>query len=665
MKRTHRRRLCAALLLAFSVTATGTGAAQAIEPSPASATAAGGSGEENATRKVGRIDPAGSTATSPPVKSRPVVDTSQENCTPTAPASAERSSGAVEACVSVVKAPVKAAKSRSLDRTQQVAPTAAAVSGSCVVGTPATWYFTRSSYCAFNLRVLYTLKDGRGQPIGTGILDVLTSGSLPAEGTTWDEQVRVTLTKVTGSVTTVTAKFRAACSGACKATKPTPYYGGTLIEGKFASGKVTYAAPASAGAPVSTTTSYEMYVTTPGAEITDPNASWSNPEKIRCDDDVRGTASSPGAGCVVPSVMPVIKMSSLPSSGGSSSAGAAAAGYAWAQRNLADSWGHGTPLTRSTSASADRYARTCGASGSRPFQARTDLVPTDTCSDFPFSSSHEGGTDGGSCSEIVPRFSTGGWDIYELHGGTGTRCTRAHVPAADQQIAEAQLAQGYADQRVLEAEPFKVDIATSDAEPQAPCLQKAPSGALPSGNGWIKNSTQPVPHINKTTTPPGPAGVRAEAAQACLGAVAGDGSDASGDITGWLDAQEFARINSPNTSLARCHLIANILGGKGQILDGGQANLVPCWQVGMNTGTPSMRSYEQQAQKALANGTVGPNDAILYQVTPDYRDSTSTIPVGVTMSATLERADGSTRPFFPDIYISNTKANTGLLNLGN
>ncbi|WP_345983794.1 hypothetical protein [Streptomyces sp. DSS69] len=72
--------------------------------------------------------------------------------------------------------------------------------------------------------------------------------------------------------------------------------------------------------------------------------------------------------------------------------------------------------------------------------------------------------------------------------------------------------------------------------------------------------------------------MRAETAQACLGAVTGAGTDASGDITGWLDAQDFARINSPSTSLARCHLIANILGGKGQILDGSQANPVPCWQ---------------------------------------------------------------------------------------
>ncbi len=99
--------------------------------------------------------------------------------------------------------------------------------------------------------------------------------------------------------------------------------------------------------------------------------------------------------------------------------------------------------------------------------------------------------------------------------------------------------------------------------------------------------------------------------------------------------------------------------------DGGQDNLVPCWQAGMNTGTPSMRTYEFAAQTAVADTAFGPNDAIFYQVTPDYRDDTSTIPRGVTMSATVERADGTSQPLFPDVYISNTQRNTGLYNLGN
>jgi hypothetical protein len=218
---------------------------------------------------------------------------------------------------------------------------------------------------------------------------------------------------------------------------------------------------------------------------------------------------------------------------------------------------------------------------------------------------------------------------------------------------------------VVEAEQFKVEITSSAPEPQAACLGSAPNGSLPSGDGWIRNTTEPVAHRNKTTNPPGPAGTRAAMAQACLGKNLDDGSVASGDNTGWQDAQEFARLNSPRTGLARCHLIANILGGKGQIRDGGQDNLVPCWQSGMNTGTPSMRTYEFEAQRTVKDANFGANDAILYQVTPDYRDNTSTIPEGVTMSATVERADGTSQPLFPDVYITNTQRNTGLLNLGN
>src|SRR5581483_3969585 len=114
---------------------------------------------------------------------------------------------------------------------------------------------------------------------------------------------------------------------------------------------------------------------------------------------------------------------------------------------------------------------------------------------------------------------------------------------------------------------------------------------------------QPVPHRNQTD-PTSPAGTRAFGAQACLRKTLGKGSVASGDITGRQDAQEFARpYAAPGTpapyGLARWHLSANILGGKGQTRDGGQDNLVPCWQVGMNTGTPSMRTYEMQVKDAV------------------------------------------------------------------
>ncbi|WP_331728545.1 DNA/RNA non-specific endonuclease [Streptomyces sp. NBC_00158] len=202
-------------------------------------------------------------------------------------------------------------------------------------------------------------------------------------------------------------------------------------------------------------------------------------------------------------------------------------------------------------------------------------------------------------------------------------------------------------------------------KPKAACLKMMQAN---SGDGWILNSTQPVPHRNQTD-PTGPAGTRAAGAQACLRKKLGDGSPASGDITGWQDAQTFARpYAAPGApapyGLARCHLIARILGGKGQTEDGGQSNLVPCWQVGMNTGTPSMRTYETEVKNAVDAATMGPDDAVYFQVTPLYRNDASTIPTGVTMSAAVQRADG-TQSLLPITGVTNTKGNTGLLNLGN
>ncbi|AXE27822.1 hypothetical protein C0216_28335 [Streptomyces globosus] len=359
--------------------------------------------------------------------------------------------------------------------------------------------------------------------------------------------------------------------------------------------------------------------------------------------------------------MPVVRMSDQQSPAG---AGAAAAAYLWAQNNLAG-WGRDKPLTRAMADVAGRTARTCGA-----FRARTDLVASDTCGEFPFAVTREGGVDGAQCAETLPRHSTrGGWVVDVLDGGAGSPCMRAHVPVADRQVADGQLSEGFANQRVVDGDQFKLEIAGSIAEPQAVCLQNAPTGSFRSGNGWIKNTTDPVPHVNKTTPTPGPPGVRAAAAQACLSTPTVEGSDAKGDITGWADAELFRQANLSTAGLARCHLIANILGGTGKIDDGGQINLVPCWQSGMNTGTPSMRTYEALAQKSAKavkdGGILGPNDAIFYEVTPDYRDGTSTIPVGVKMSARIERSDGTSQLLFPDVYITNTYKNTGQLNLGN
>ncbi len=146
----------------------------------------------------------------------------------------------------------------------------------------------------------------------------------------------------------------------------------------------------------------------------------------------------------------------------------------------------------------------------------------------------------------------------------------------------------------------------------------------------------------------------------------GGGTGTSDPVTGWKDAEAFKAANNATNGLARCHLIGRVLGGQGtsQLT---RYNLVPCWQVGMNTGTPSMRTFESDTQDLIKGpiAAFGANDAVFYQVTPVYKDANSTIPVGVTMSATVQRANGSTEELFPDVYVTNTLQNTGTLNLGN
>jgi hypothetical protein len=76
----------------------------------------------------------------------------------------------------------------------------------------------------------------------------------------------------------------------------------------------------------------------------DPSADWDFPVEIRCDDAVRDVTGKPDAepapGCVIPSIMPVAEMSTLPYVRGddNSGQGAAAAAYWWAQQNLYDAW---------------------------------------------------------------------------------------------------------------------------------------------------------------------------------------------------------------------------------------------------------------------------------------------------------------------------------------
>ncbi|WP_234042533.1 hypothetical protein [Streptomyces marianii] len=368
------------------------------------------------------------------------------------------------------------AKAQIRTRVAATAPTAAAA-GSCDITNPGNYRYERFSYCVTGINVTYILRDNRGLEIGRGILEVSTGADLSPTATTWSEQVTVKMTAASGDVTSLDAKFKASCDAGCTATKTMPWYAGAITLGKTLTGTVTYSSPQTTGSSASFYTSYAMYVTSPGATATDPNASWKNARQVRCDHAVGGTSV---AGCAVPSVMPELSMSTQ----GSDKGGAVAA-YLWAQKNLTDRWGLNTALTRSTSGVDVRTSSTCGSGASEPFPDASDLIPTDTCAQFPLAETKEGGRDGAECAELIPYYGNGGWP--ELNGGssldTSQRCVRAHVAAVDKQFAAGQLADGFAGQRVIDADQFKLTFTAALDGSHAECLGISPEGARPVGNG--------------------------------------------------------------------------------------------------------------------------------------------------------------------------------------
>ncbi|MGW4651372.1 DNA/RNA non-specific endonuclease [Kitasatospora sp. NPDC004289] len=210
-----------------------------------------------------------------------------------------------------------------------------------------------------------------------------------------------------------------------------------------------------------------------------------------------------------------------------------------------------------------------------------------------------------------------------------------------------------------------VEAAPSPAHTPSPppgranCLT-TPRGR-PSGDGWILNTDKPVRNRNKTATVPSTvtsAPFRAEKAEACLTQELVKGTEAKGDIAGWEDA----KLQSAYGTLARCHLIARQLGGRGSN-QGDWNNLVPCYQQGLNTKGISMVTYENRVQTTVSTLGRGSGSAVYYQVTPRYLHDDSTIPTSVTLTARVEQPNGASWPLFY-IELENTPYGTGP-NLGN
>ncbi|MCP9213385.1 NucA/NucB deoxyribonuclease domain-containing protein [Streptomyces sp. NEAU-Y11] len=361
-----------------------------------------------------------------------------ERCTPTPASSSLRAQGVAETCTKIVRSTTTAAL---------VDPPTA----SCRTNRPGYWTYQRLSSCMKDMETTFKLKDRRGRTLGTGRMKVNTSMKLSASSGTWNENISVKLDKVTGQVRKLNVAFDAKCTSACSMRKKSPWSGAkTLTLGEIAKGKVTYGATPPSGRKDFLTTKYHMNVTMPGAIPVQPNVNWDNPRKIRCDNQITG---SPG--CVHADVRPNLVLSL-------SRYGAAAATYLWAQQNLPDGWGYRTPLRRMAGDSEPHRRKTCGDRSSDPFVPMPDHVPNDSCDEFPFAATHEGGRDGALCADILPKFENGQWQVYEARTDKPVKmteqCVRGHVPLDDNRDAGGELGRFASGQRVLDTEKYTLTI---------------------------------------------------------------------------------------------------------------------------------------------------------------------------------------------------------------
>ncbi|MFD8913445.1 hypothetical protein [Streptomyces sp. NPDC059575] len=324
---------------------------------------------------------------------------------------------------------------------------AIAANDACDITQPGYFTATRFGICLNGMEVTYTLFNDKGAVIGTGLMNVATSMTLSATRTTWDETTTVKVTNVSGQVTSLNIAYDVTCGGGCGMSDARPWDGTkTLGRGGTATGTVTYNTPLAAGGLANVTSKHHMYVVASSAIPVQPNVDWDNPWPIRCDNQV---GANPG--CVVPDVRANFEFS-LTEFGG------AAATYGWAQNALRD----GAPLTRdsSTTTADARREYTCGSKSSDPFVYMDNVVPNDSCDEYPFASSYEGGTNGALCADIVPLLENGQWMIYEARTDkpvTGTEpCVRGHVDNTDNGGAGLALGRYVQRDRVLDTEKYNV-----------------------------------------------------------------------------------------------------------------------------------------------------------------------------------------------------------------
>lgn len=416
---------------------------------------------------VGTLDPASLPPAPAPARDSGEIQGTPAKCTQTPADSNERKSGIYKICNEVspgipddISTSLKnqALKSLSrIDRTIKPATTADTPpddppepSTACSATKVGTYAVDRWGYCMKGLTLTGTTWDAEGEIVGTTIFNVDSSYALAFNSTTWDEQFAVTMTATDNpELAAQYVQIAGACGSSCTASGgwTSPQLVGL---DQTVTSDLSFSSPVTAGSGSSFTPSYS-FSSSPvlGAPLTP--ATWKEQNQVRCDAEVGS-----GSGCVHPDFAANLVFSLA-------QFGAAAATYDWAQTYLPTRWGlRGAPLHRLASedaANANR-ASTC-EDGSFVYLPDSN-VPDDSCDEFPFARTEEGGTPGGLCANIVPLLEDGTWEFFQDPDAKPVTkkepCVRGHVPQPVNSAAGGKLGSFPQTERVLDGDAYTMSF---------------------------------------------------------------------------------------------------------------------------------------------------------------------------------------------------------------
>lgn len=379
-------------------------------------------------------------AATPVAPPRAATASPGETCTPVTPGTKAAKDGGATLCVG----PAKPA----------AAPTERASGNSCDDGK--AYSSTRHSYCMSH-DVPAVLRDKSGVIIGFASVRIVQTSTLDPKFRYWHENVSATTTDATPNMGSMALAGSATCPGMCTMENGGKLWAGASVvidPGKTKEGLFTFKTTVGKDQETDVTPVYRWTMYSTGGDPVRNTGGWTSNHTMRCDQKVGKDAD---AGCIVKGIMADVQISTA-------KYGAAAATYEWAQKNLTG--GHfGTkeaPLQRDRDdegkrTKAKRY-QSCDAAPN-PFKPILVTQEPDSCDEYPFAASVQGGTNGDLCAEIQPWWNTDHWEVKPIRfPGPALNCVRSHVPLSQNTGAGGEYGRAVLSERILDRDSYTVTI---------------------------------------------------------------------------------------------------------------------------------------------------------------------------------------------------------------